>query len=108
MAKTVYYVHATNPERRGIVFVTRVRKQGRKQILDCEYMLDPPGAWDETKWNCHVDGCDYQFDTKEEALRCGADVYDYDPRTGTKPGYEFRECSMPYEWQKNNPKEYGI
>ena len=28
------------------------------------FSIDEPGAWFEDKWNCHVDGTDYEFATR--------------------------------------------
>ncbi len=103
-----------NPARRNIMFVTRLRKdtmhRGSRQgmIVKESFMVDPPGSWDDEKWNCHVDGCDNQFDTLEEALKCGADVLDFDPFSQQKPGYEFEYVCEPYDWQHQEPQHYGI
>lgn len=40
------------------------------------FSIDEPGAWFEDKWNCHVDGVDYEFATRDEAIRWGIHVWD--------------------------------
>lgn len=39
--------------------------------------IDEPGAWFDDKWNCHVDGTDYPFDTKEQCICFGLYVLGY-------------------------------
>lgn len=38
------------------------------------FSIDEPGAWFEDKWNCHVDGTDYEFATRDEAIEWGIRV----------------------------------
>ena len=67
--------------RKGCYCVNEIITTTRGEIknVSCRFLLDEPGAWFEDKWNCHVDGTDYQFPTKEEALRWGFKVEGIDP-----------------------------
>ena len=51
----------------------------RREIEEVHaFSIDEPGAWWDDEWNCHVDGTDYPFATREEAIRWGAHVLGYD------------------------------
>lgn len=67
--------------RKGCYCVNEIVSAVRGEIKDvsCRFLLDEPGAWFEDKWNCHVDGTDYEFETKEAALRWGFKVEGIDP-----------------------------
>ena len=108
--KKVYYIHPATTQ--GIVYVTRERKfrpNRRQKVLNVEYMVDTPGTWDKEKWNLHVDGCDYLHNTLEDAIKQGADFYDYDPlKPNRKPGYELRRVDVAFDWNKTNPDYYHI
>lgn len=104
--KKIYYIHPEN--KRGLIFVTQRRMISRSPTLRVAFMVDVPGAWHEDKWNLHVDGCDYPCDSLIDALRKGADFYDYDPMTGDKPGYELRAVGKPFSWEDENPASYNL
>ena len=51
----------------------------RGEIEESHYFsVDEPGAWWDTKWNCHVDGCDYPCESKKDAIDRGAAFWGYD------------------------------
>lgn len=77
--KNTYIIAKGN--RRGCYCVNEILSVVRGEIKDvsCRFLLDEPGAWFEDKWNCHVDGTDYEFETKEAALRWGFKVEGIDP-----------------------------
>lgn len=46
------------------VFILRAYRGKIEENL--YFSVDEPGAWWEEKWNCHVDGCDYPCESREE------------------------------------------
>ena len=40
------------------------------------FSIDEPGAWFEDKWNCHVDGMDFECATREGAIDRGVRFWD--------------------------------
>ena len=67
--KQIYYVH---PVVNNHVWVTKEYVKNGKAKKHSVFQIDLPGRWCEDEYNCHVDGCDYQFATMEEALHRGA------------------------------------
>ena len=65
-----YYVH---PIVNKHICVTRIYGTGKKAKKRIAFQIDLPGRWFENEYNCHVDGCDYPFDTLEKALIKGAE-----------------------------------
>lgn len=51
---------------------------GRRGAIDEVHMfsVDEPGAWYEDEWNCHVDGMDFPFVTRDEAIEKGIRFWD--------------------------------
>lgn len=95
---------------RGIIYVTQERRKfnGKGTELEPMMQIDIPGSWDHTKWNLHIDGCDYLHESLKDAIRQGCDFYDYDPITNSKPGYELREVSKPFLWKIQEPEYYEL
>jgi hypothetical protein len=56
------------------IWVTAKYKKGQKEVECIAFQIDCPGRWFDDKYNCHVDGCNYPFDTVEAALEHGAAV----------------------------------
>lgn len=54
------------------VFILRAYRGKIEERL--YFSVDEPGAWWDEKWNCHVDGCDYPCESREEAIEKGASV----------------------------------
>lgn len=52
-------------------------KAKRYQHDDTIFLIDEPGAWWDDEWNCHVDGTDYPFKTREECIVYGLRVLGY-------------------------------
>ena len=92
--KQIYYVH---PIVDNHVWVTReyVNKGKAKKCI--AFQIDLPGRWCEDEFNVHVDGCDYQRPTMEEALHRGAYYYHGDNRDE----YEFVNTEELYDIFKN-------
>lgn len=63
-----YYVH---PVVDNHIWVTA---KGRKNRTYIAFQVDLPGKWFDNTYNCHVDGCDYEFNTLEESLEWGAAI----------------------------------
>ena len=63
--------------RKGCQPVHLVNNNAKRSSEDHIFSIDEPGAWFDDKWNCHVDGTDYPFDTKEEAIQHGLWVLGY-------------------------------
>ena len=63
--------------RKGCHPVHLVDKYNKRQVETHIFSIDEPGAWFDDKWNCHVDGTDYPFDTKEQAILHGLYVLGY-------------------------------
>ena len=59
------------------VCILTVYKGELKEIRIC--LVDEPGAWFEDKWNCHVDGRDFEANSRDEAIRRGIDYWGYTP-----------------------------
>lgn len=65
--------------RKGCHPVNILRVYRGKIEEDHYFSVDEPGAWWEEEWNCHVDGCDYPCNSRQEAIEKGAAVL-YDPK----------------------------
>jgi hypothetical protein len=63
--------------RKGCHPVHLLHDAGKKTYEFQIFSIDEPGAWFDDKWNCHVDGTDYPFDTKEQAVFHGLLVRGY-------------------------------
>lgn len=63
--------------RKGCHRVTLTTKVGKKRLEDTIFLIDEPGAWFDDKWNCHVDGMDFPFDTREQCICWGLSVLGY-------------------------------
>jgi len=70
------YIITKTGHRNGCYSIDLVATAKRGDVTEARtyFLIDEPGAWFEDKWNCHVDGTDYEFDTKEEAIRWGFHV----------------------------------
>lgn len=74
---TITY-HTDANSRKGchpVTLSTGKEKKGEKPSTI--FLVDEPSAWFEDKWNCHVDGTDYPFKTKEECICWGLYVLGY-------------------------------
>lgn len=54
--------------------VSIVTRTGGTETVRTAFLIDEPGRFDEKKWNVHADGCDHPCDTREEAIRKGAEI----------------------------------
>lgn len=66
-----YYVHPVIEQH---IWITRIYGNGKKAKRQIAFQIDMPGRWFEKEYNCHVDGCDYAFNSLSEALSWGANV----------------------------------
>ena len=57
------------------------------------FQIDLPGRWWEDEYNVHVDGCDYQCKTMDEALHRGAYYFHGNNRNE----YEFVQTEEEYD-----------
>ena len=73
---TLIVYHSDEGHRKGCHPVTLVH-EGKKTTESHIFSIDEPGAWYEHKWNCHVDGTDYPFDTREQCIAWGLQVLGY-------------------------------
>ena len=64
----------------SVTYPTRFGGFVRRQV----FSVDEPGAWFDNRWNCHADGCDHPCDSREEAIRKGAEIT-YDERFHGSP-----------------------
>ena len=85
-----YYVH---PVENDHVWVTQVTQRGKKIKRYAAFQIDLPGKWFEDTFNCHVDGCDYECNTFDEALERGAKFYGGE--------YEFVYIDDPWKYEFN-------
>lgn len=108
MENNVFYVHTPNKERNNVVFVTQKIKRDGKDVLFVVFLLDPPGSWDDEKWNLHIDGCDYLYDTMDDALKSGAEFYKNSIIGDDAYNYHFEYIDKPFDWSDENPSSYGI
>ena len=63
-----------------MVKVTEKWDGRKKKVVESEdtiFLIDEPGAWWDDKWNCHVDGCDYAFNNRENCIIWGLCVMGY-------------------------------
>ena len=64
--------------RKGCHPVMLIENSGTKnETRTLIFSVDEPGAWWDDKWNCHVDGTDYPFDTLEQCITWGLYVHGY-------------------------------
>lgn len=64
--------------RKGCHPVTMIYNEGgRAEREEMIFLVDEPGAWWEDEWNCHVDGTDYPFKTRDECIVHGLWVLGY-------------------------------
>ena len=64
--------------REGCHPVIMVYNEGtRSEHEDIIFLVDEPGAWWDDDWNCHVDGTDYPFKTRDECVCWGLYVLGY-------------------------------
>ena len=73
MGRTLIYKSDTGC-RKGCHPVNIVTTYRGKRKEEHYFSVDEPGAWFEDKWNCHADGMDFPCDTREEAIRKGAEI----------------------------------
>ena len=63
-----YYIHPSDGRQMRVSKLSHWRGSEDKPFLTHAAWIDLPGAWDESRWNLHYDGCDYQFDSMKECL----------------------------------------
>jgi len=73
------YFHTDENCRKGCHVVSEPCRKGHtgKQTLLHLFSVDEPGAWWDSCWNVHVDGCDYAVNSKDEAIRKGMAILGY-------------------------------
>lgn len=81
--RTLEY-HSDKGCRKGCHPVSIIGRHRGKITQDHYFSVDEPGAWFDERWNCHVDGCDYPCNSRDEAIRIGAAVL-YDHRFDGSP-----------------------
>ena len=70
--------HSDKDCRKGCHPVTYTADEGKRTEYEVHICsIDEPGAWWEDKWNCHVDGTDKEFNTRDEAIIHGLYVMGY-------------------------------
>lgn len=92
--KQIYYVH---PVVNDHVWVSTEYTRRGKTKKDSVFQIDLPGRWCEDEYNVHVDGCDYQCKTMEDALHRGAYYFHDDNRDE----YEFVHTEELYDIFQN-------
>lgn len=74
MIKITY--HTDENCRKGCHPVTYTDDRDKKHPTEVHICsIDEPGAWFDDKWNCHVDGTDYPFKSREKCIIWGLTVY---------------------------------
>ena len=88
--KEIYYIH---PIVNNHIWITVKRHYKGRDKMFPVFQIDLPGRWYEDEYNVHVDGCDYQCATLEEALHRGAYYYHGD----RQEEYEFANSEELYD-----------
>lgn len=50
-----------NPVGSGKIPVVEQRTKGKKTYYTHVAWIDPPGTWHKSRYNLHIDGCDYLY-----------------------------------------------